>query len=90
MTDLYERTVERAREIRTDAYSMSIGEVISMYRDGDLEIHPEFQRIFRWGLDQVVGEDGGSGFNARRPSSTRFQAGEALVFDHQARVRPER
>lgn len=52
MTVLYERVVERSREIRTDAYSMSIGEVISMYRDGDLEIHPEFQRIFRWSLEQ--------------------------------------
>jgi len=52
MTDLYDRVVERAREIRTDAYSMSIGEVISLYRDGDLEIHPEFQRIFRWDIDQ--------------------------------------
>lgn len=44
--------MERSREIRTDAYSMSIGEVISMYKDRDLEIHPEFQRIFRWTRDQ--------------------------------------
>lgn len=52
MTELYEQVTERAREIRTDAYSMSIGEVISMYRDEELEIHPEFQRIFRWTSDQ--------------------------------------
>lgn len=52
MSELYEQVVERSREIRTDGYSMSIGEVISLYRDGDLEIHPEFQRIFRWTLDQ--------------------------------------
>ncbi len=38
----------RAREIRTDGYGMSIGEVLSLYRDGDIDIHPEFQRIFRW------------------------------------------
>lgn len=31
---------------------MSIGEVLSLYRDGDIEIHPEFQRIFRWDDDQ--------------------------------------
>lgn len=42
----------RRREIHTDGYSMSIGEVMSMYRDGDLEIHPEFQRIFRWTDEQ--------------------------------------
>jgi hypothetical protein len=52
MTELYDQVTERAREIRTDAYSMSIGEVISMYRDEELEIHPEFQRIFRWTSDQ--------------------------------------
>lgn len=42
----------RRREIHTDGYSMSIGEVLSMYRDGDLDIHPEFQRIFRWSDEQ--------------------------------------
>ncbi|OBB29285.1 hypothetical protein A5792_20830 [Mycolicibacterium peregrinum] len=31
---------------------MSIGEVLSLYREGDIEIHPEFQRIFRWNDDQ--------------------------------------
>lgn len=31
---------------------MSIGEVTSLYRDGDIEIHPEFQRIFRWTPEQ--------------------------------------
>jgi len=45
---LEEQILERAREIHTDGYPMSIGEVISMYRDGDIDIHPEFQRIFRW------------------------------------------
>ncbi|WP_338495564.1 DUF262 domain-containing protein [Streptomyces sp. SJL17-4] len=31
---------------------MSINEVAAMYLDGDLETHPEFQRIFRWTLEQ--------------------------------------
>ncbi|MEV0331879.1 DUF262 domain-containing protein [Nocardia sp. NPDC050717] len=55
MTDLKKLTDQisaRAKEIRTDGYSMSIGEVLSLYRDGDIEIHPEFQRIFRWNDDQ--------------------------------------
>jgi hypothetical protein len=42
----------KSREIKTDGYSMSIGEVISLYRDGDLDVHPEFQRIFRWSEGQ--------------------------------------
>jgi len=44
--------LQRSREIKTDGYSMSIGEVLSMYRDSELEVHPEFQRIFRWTDDQ--------------------------------------
>ncbi len=43
---------QRAREIRTDGYGMSIGEVLSLDRDGDIDIHPEFQRIFRWKDEQ--------------------------------------
>jgi hypothetical protein len=42
----------KAKEIHTDGYPMSIGEVLSLYRDGDIDIHPEFQRIFRWSDDQ--------------------------------------
>lgn len=39
---------QKRREIRTDGYSMSIGEWITLYRDGELDIHPEFQRLYRW------------------------------------------
>lgn len=49
---LRDQITQRAKEIRTDGYSMSIGEVIALYREGDIEIHPEFQRIFRWNDDQ--------------------------------------
>lgn len=45
---LKDQIASRAREIRTDGYSMSIGEVITLCNDGDIDIHPEFQRIFRW------------------------------------------
>jgi len=49
---LEEQITDKAKEIHTDGYAMSIGEVLSMYKDGDLEIHPEFQRIFRWDSTQ--------------------------------------
>ncbi len=35
-------------EIRSDGYSMSIGELISLYQNDEIDIHPEFQRFFRW------------------------------------------
>lgn len=34
--------------IHTDGYSMSVGELMSMYKDGEMDIHPEFQRFYRW------------------------------------------
>jgi hypothetical protein len=49
---LREQIEGRAKEIRTDGYSMSIGEVITLCNDGDIDIHPEFQRIFRWKAPQ--------------------------------------
>lgn len=49
---LENEVLEGRREIHTDAYPMSIGELVNLYRDGDLEIHPEFQREFRWKLSQ--------------------------------------
>ncbi len=42
----------RRAEIRSDGYAMSIGEIISLYRDNELDIHPEFQRFYRWSDDQ--------------------------------------
>jgi hypothetical protein len=39
-------------EIRTDGYPVSIGEWMSIYQRGELDIHPEFQRFFRWSLRQ--------------------------------------
>lgn len=40
------------RDIAADGYPMSIGELTNIYRDGELIIRPEFQRIFRWKLKQ--------------------------------------
>jgi hypothetical protein len=45
--------IDRARaEIRTDGYPVSIGEWISLYERKELDIHPEFQRFFRWSPKQ--------------------------------------
>ncbi|MDQ7832325.1 MAG: DUF262 domain-containing protein [Desulfovibrionaceae bacterium] len=41
--------IEDARKvIKTDHYPMSIGEWVSMYKEKELDIHPEFQRYYRW------------------------------------------
>ncbi len=36
------------KEIVTDGYDMSLGELINLYRDNELIIDPAFQRLFRW------------------------------------------
>lgn len=45
---LQEEITARASKIYREAYQMSIGELINLYRDGEIDIHPEFQRVFRW------------------------------------------
>lgn len=40
------------KEIRTDSYPMSFGELVNLYKDGELDLHPEFQRVYRWSLTQ--------------------------------------
>ena len=37
-----------AKEIYTDGYDMSVGEIVSLYKDKELIINPEYQRLFRW------------------------------------------
>lgn len=41
-----------ARKLATDSYEMSVGELMNVYRDGELNVNPEFQRLFRWKLGQ--------------------------------------
>jgi hypothetical protein len=45
---LQEEIDKTRQEIRTDGYLMSIGEWISLYEKKEVDIHPEFQRFFRW------------------------------------------
>lgn len=41
-----------ARQVSTDAFSLTIGEIANMYRDGDIRISPDFQRLFRWDIER--------------------------------------
>lgn len=51
--ELLEKQVEeRRRQIRTDGYAMSVGELASLYGEGEMEIQPRFQRFFRWTVEQ--------------------------------------
>jgi uncharacterized protein with ParB-like and HNH nuclease domain len=39
-------------DIVTDTYTVTWREIIGQYKDGDLIINPEYQRLFRWDIDQ--------------------------------------
>lgn len=43
---------EARRSISADGYSMSIGELVNLYREKELVLRPEFQRYFRWTTSQ--------------------------------------
>lgn len=51
--EMLENEIENAqRFVKTDAYTLSIGEIINMYKDKELIINPDFQRLFRWEIGQ--------------------------------------
>ncbi len=52
MTQLDKQIEKHKKEIHSDSYPMSIGEAVNMYVEKELDIHPEFQRIYRWTLAQ--------------------------------------
>ena len=47
----HEIKVARA-QVHTDGYPMSVGELVSLYRDGEIDIHPEIQSIYHWTPEQ--------------------------------------
>jgi hypothetical protein len=49
---LAEEIAKAQRLVRSDAYQMSIGEIVSMYDNREIIIDPEFQRLFRWDISQ--------------------------------------
>ena len=53
VVDLLQKEIDQAaRTVRTDHYDLSIGEITSMYEDDEIQINPEFQRLFRWSPEQ--------------------------------------
>lgn len=50
---MLEDEIENAqRLVKTDAYQLSVGEIVNMYKDREFIINPDFQRLFRWELGQ--------------------------------------
>lgn len=52
ITKLEKQVADNSKKVHTESYSMSIGEVKNLYDDKELDLHPEFQRFFRWSDEQ--------------------------------------
>ncbi|WP_067281190.1 DUF262 domain-containing protein [Mitsuaria sp. 7] len=50
--ELQSQLHQARRQISTDAYGMSLGEVVTLYRSKELVIDPLYQRLFRWDESQ--------------------------------------
>lgn len=50
--DLASILEERATSVSTQSFDISVGELLSIYQEGELIIDPEFQRLFRWPVDK--------------------------------------
>jgi hypothetical protein len=49
---LLKQVEEQRNSLSTDRLSLSVGEIIRMYQDGDITINPAFQRHFSWDIKQ--------------------------------------
>jgi Protein of unknown function DUF262 len=47
---LDEEIVAARKDIVSDGYDMSVGELMNLYKEGEIKIDPVFQRLFRWDL----------------------------------------
>ncbi len=43
---------QKIGEVRTEALDLSFGEIVNLHSSGEIIIQPEYQRLFRWTLDQ--------------------------------------
>ena len=46
--NLRDEIIEKRGEIYTNQMTMSVGELISLYTDEEINLEPAFQRVFRW------------------------------------------
>ncbi|HDX8597013.1 TPA: DUF262 domain-containing protein [Aeromonas dhakensis] len=49
---LEDEVIDSKKQIISDGYDMSVGEIMNLYRDNELTISPDYQRLFRWNLSQ--------------------------------------
>lgn len=49
---ILEEVEKRHKEVYTDSYTTLWRDILNQYKDGALKIDPDYQRLFRWSIDQ--------------------------------------
>ncbi len=49
---LLELIDKKIEQVRTNSLDLSFNEILDMYREGEFEISPEYQRLFRWSIEK--------------------------------------
>jgi len=49
---LREELLTKRSTVYSDALNFSVGEIINLYKDEDIDLEPAFQRLFRWSSEQ--------------------------------------
>lgn len=49
---LLEEVEKHRTDVETDSYTITWRELLNQYKEGDVLIQPDYQRLFRWDLDQ--------------------------------------
>ena len=44
--------IEKRKEVTSDTLNFSVGEILNLYKDNELDLEPAFQRFFRWNYSQ--------------------------------------
>lgn len=52
VNELESQVIRLRNSLTTDRMDMSFGEIMSMYEQGEIIISPDFQRLFRWTIEQ--------------------------------------
>lgn len=54
MDKLLEEIEKKRTSFKTESYAMSVGELVNLYKNEEIIIRPEYQRLFRWTHGQKV------------------------------------
>lgn len=50
--DMRNEIVEKRKSVVSDMLNFSVGEIVNLYRDEEIDLEPAFQRLFRWSEEQ--------------------------------------